>query len=119
MAVEALNKAFGTILACDAMDHWRLDTESLEDCEKVAKKVGKLASELLWFDDAELGFAESFSRMAMLNRLETIHQEWSDIGGLKYKTKTNGQGLGRSHAPAPPAKKQKTTAPVATLLLLH
>lgn len=109
LAAEAFNKAFSTILACDDMDHWRMDTESQEDCVKVAKKVSKIASDLLWFDDAELGLVDPYSRKSMLKKLESIHNEWNDIGGVKYKSPKNGQGLGRSHAPPPPAKKLKKT----------
>jgi hypothetical protein len=80
MAKEAFHKAFAAILACDAMDHWRLDTEEPEECEKVAKKVGKIASDLLWFQDSELGLVDPYSRNAISDQTRVsqsrLERDW-------------------------------------------
>ena len=111
IASNALHLAIAAILACDECDHWRIDTESPEECEKVAKKVSKLAKDLLWFEDSELGFVDNWSRRALLVWLEGMDTEWKEIewmeSGISFATKKNGWGMGRGCAPANPAKKAR------------
>ena len=69
---------------------------------------------MLWFSDDELGIRDPYTRKALLKFCEQM--DWDACGenvggGIKYKTKKNGDGLGREHAPAPPpAKRRKVTA---------
>lgn len=51
----------------------------------------------------------------MLEKLESMDKDWSNIGGIKYKTVRNGQGLGRSHAPLPRPKKPRRTNAVPVI----
>jgi hypothetical protein len=108
-AAKAFKIVFATIMALNRMDHWRCDYEDEEQTEKIGKKVLKLAKDLLWFEDSELGFTEPYSRKGLVLKLEEIAKEW--LGGAdKLKVPKNGHGLGRSHAPAPKAKKAKLVA---------
>ena len=116
IAQEAMEATLAGILACDHVDHWRVDTESSEDCDKIAKKVSKLLKELLWFHDSELGFTDPFSRHALLQRFIKLADDWDDIEWIEnkvsgYMTPKNGKGMGRpsivAAAVASAAKKPK------------
>jgi len=120
IAKTALEYTLAAVLACQAVDHWRIDTEAPEECDKVAKKLSKTVKDLLWFQDEELGFVDPYSRQALLFQLSDMNQQWSNDydeimeEGISYKTKKNGQGLGRGEAPSPPPTKKPKAAPVAT-----
>lgn len=79
VAKEAFRQTIAAALACDNCDHWRLDTESPEDCDKIAKKISKILKDLHTFTDAEVGLVDPYSRKALLNKLGEMRQEWSDI----------------------------------------
>lgn len=113
VASEALKKTLAAVMACDACDHWRLDTESEEDCKQIGKKVTKLFRDLLWFEDDELGLVDPFSRQALISKSKCMsREEWSGIGLVTVATAKNGEGLGRSHCKQPAAKKPKLSPTV-------
>jgi hypothetical protein len=117
VAKEAFKKTIAAIFACDGQSHWRLDTESPEDCEKIARKVSKLLKDLLWFKDEEVGLVVPYSRKALFARFEHMQKECSYIDYMdciisQFKTAKNGRGMGRpDDAQRPAAKKARTTVP--------
>ena len=115
-AAQALVVGLATISACDSFDHWRLDSESPEEEEKIAKKVLKLAKDLLWFEDSELGFSQDdpYSRKGLIFKLNEIDKAWLG-GNSKHLVANNGYGFGRSQAPPPAAKKAKVAHVVSTV----
>lgn len=109
IARNALQTAMAAVLACDDQDHWRLDTESPEDCEAIAKHVSRILKDFLWFTDEELGLVDPYSRRALLARFDIMREEWNDIEYCTIdtvKTPKNGHGMGRSDTVQPPVKKK-------------
>ena len=41
VAKEAFKTTIAAVFACDDQSHWRHDTESPEECDKITKKVSK------------------------------------------------------------------------------
>lgn len=105
MAASAFKVSVATIMAVYNMDHWRIDTESEEEVEKIEKKIVKLVKDLLFFDDNELGFADPFSRLGLLHVLGEIVFDW-EKGTASHLTPKNGHEMGRSKPPPPAAKKK-------------
>ena len=127
VAKKALEVALAAVIAADSVDHWRVDTESPEEVEKLAKRLVAFVKGLLWFTDAELGFADAYSRPGLLGYLTELAEDWTSnasrlgytLSKMNFKTAKNGNGLGRSlsnsgDANPNPAKKQKTVQ-VATV----
>ena len=115
IAAQAFASTIASVFAADRVDHWRNDTEDTDECAKINKLASKALQTMLWFSDAELGIQDPFTRKAVLKFCEKM--DWDacgqDVGGIKYKTKQNGEGLGREHAPAPPPTKRRKVAAVA------
>jgi hypothetical protein len=108
LIIMAFNKAFAAILAIDeAMTDDELNYKTYGDGATISKRVSKLASDLLWFNDAELGLVDPYSRKAILDKLEEIRSTWEFYGGLEFKTPVNGHGLGRAHGSPPPPKRPR------------
>ena len=55
VAKRALEVTVAAILAANAIDHWRFDTEEPEKVQQLAVRLSKMVKTMLWFTDAELG----------------------------------------------------------------
>eukprot|EP00977_Amphora_coffeiformis_P024127 scaffold15108_cov180-Amphora_coffeaeformis.AAC.3 len=109
-ALEAFGAAFPAIYN---VHHWRLDTEDSEQIDKFVKRIIKMIKDLLWFEDAELGLSDPYSRDGLLHYFNDLYKDW--LGNhvkMSYIVASNGHGRGRLHVKprAPPAAPKPAAA---------
>lgn len=127
-ASKVFSVAIATVLAIDAVDHWRCDTEDPDSVNDILQRIGKLLQDVFWFTNDELGI-DALSRKGLLRKMDDLERQWQEnaldmgytiVKPMKYKCPKNGQGMGRSleedntSANPRPAKKAKTGAAATT-----
>ena len=99
VAKRALEVTVAAILAANAIDHWRFDTEEPEKVQQIAVRLSKMVKTMLWFTDAELGWTDAYSRKGFLGYIKKLVEDWKASDCVEtfpnVRVPTNGNGMGR------------------------